>query len=319
MLYLDYSRQPDQWVPNAYGGRENLDAIEFIRQLNSAVNEEFPDTATFAEESTSWPNVTGSPTEGGLGFTYKWDMGWMHDTLQYLRREPVHRRFHHDEVTFRAVYAYSERFVLPLSHDEVVHGKGSLLGKMPGDEWQRFANLRLLYGMMWGQPGKKLLFMGGELATPLEWAHERNLDWALHDAPRHGGVRRLVADLNRVYRTEGALHRGDADHDGFAMVVGDDDTHSVFAWLRRDPSAQDPSVLVVVNATPTVHYGYRVGVPYAGSWNELLNTDAAEYGGSGIGNLGRVTTDDQRWHGFDQSVPLTLPPLAVVFLKEERA
>jgi 1,4-alpha-glucan branching enzyme len=318
MLYLDYSRQPDEWIPNAFGGRENIEAIDFIRQLNTAVSEEYPDTATFAEESTAWPNVTGAVNEGGLGFTYKWDMGWMHDTLQYVRRDPVHRQFHHDEITFRSVYAYSERYVLPLSHDEVVYGKGSLLGKMPGDEWQRFANLRLLFGMMWAQPGKKLLFMGGELATPSEWAHERALDWSLHDAPNHAGVRRLVADLNRMYRAEGALARGDTDHEGYAVVVGDDTTHSVFAWLRRDPSARHASVLVVVNATPAVHYGYRVGVPYAGSWTEILNTDAAEYGGSGIGNLGRVTTDGQRWHGFDQSVPLTLPPLAVVFLREER-
>jgi 1,4-alpha-glucan branching enzyme len=317
MLYLDYSRQPDQWVPNERGGRENLDAIEFLRQLNTAVAEEFPDTATFAEESTAWPNVTGPTTEGGLGFTYKWDMGWMHDTLQYLGRDPVHRKYHHDEITFRGVYAFSERFVLPLSHDEVVHGKASLLGRMPGDEWQRFANLRLLYGLMWGQPGKKLLFMGAELATPSEWAHERTLDWSLHDAPDHAGVRRLIADLNRMYGDEAALHRGDAHHDGFAMVIGDDDTHSVFAWLRRDPSGRAPAVLVVVNATPTVHHGYRVGVPYAGSWVEIMNTDAAEYGGSGLGNLGRVTTDGQRWHGYEQSVPLTLPPLAVVYLREE--
>ena len=318
MLYLDYSRQPDEWIPNAFGGRENIEAIDFIRQLNTAVSEEYPDTATFAEESTAWPNVTGAVTEGGLGFTYKWDMGWMHDTLQYVRRDPVHRQFHHDEITFRSVYAYSERYVLPLSHDEVVYGKGSLLAKMPGDDWQRFANLRLLFGMMWAQPGKKLLFMGGELATPAEWAHERSLDWALHDAPNHAGVRRLVADLNRTYRRERGA--GARRHRPRGLRGG--------GRRRHRPTACSPGCAGILggrrlgagggNATPAVHYGYRVGVPYAGSWTEILNTDAAEYGGSGIGNLGRVTTDGQRWHGFDQSVPLTLPPLAVVFLREER-
>jgi 1,4-alpha-glucan branching enzyme len=318
MLYLDYSRREGQWVPNRHGGRENLDAIEFLKQFNTAIDEEFPDTATFAEESTAWPLVTGAVGDGGLGFGFKWDMGWMHDTLQYLAREPVHRRFHHDEVTFRSMYAFSERYVLPLSHDEVVHGKGSLLRKMSGDEWQRFANLRLLYGTMWSQPGKKLLFMGGELATPTEWAHEGTLDWTLHDAPKHDGVRRLVADLNAMYRREPALHRGDAGPAGFRFVVGDDDTHSVFAWLRIDPTGEAPAVLVAVNATPAVHYGYRVGVPDAGEWTEILNTDAVDYGGSGVGNLGLVATEAQQWHGFPQSLALTVPPLAVVYLREQR-
>jgi 1,4-alpha-glucan branching enzyme len=316
MLYLDYSRSEGQWVPNRYGGRENLAAIEFLQQCNVAIAEECPGTATFAEESTAWPRVTGDVASGGLGFGFKWDMGWMHDSLKYLARDPVHRRFHHDEITFRSMYAFSERYVLPLSHDEVVHGKRALLAKMPGDEWQRFANLRLLYGTMWAQPGKKLLFMGAELATGAEWAHEGMLDWALHDAPDHDGVRRLLADLNATYRREAALHRGDGDAAGFRYVIGDDDTHSVFAWLRPDPTGEAPTVLVVANATPAVHYGYRIGVPDAGSWQEILNTDATDYGGSGVGNLGLVTTDDQPWHGFPQSLALTVPPLSVVYLRE---
>jgi 1,4-alpha-glucan branching enzyme len=313
MLYLDYSRPAGQWVPNRHGGRENLEAIDFLRQLTTAVAEEAPGTATFAEESTAWPGVTRPASEGGLGFDFKWDMGWMHDTLQYFRRDSVHRRYHHDEITFRNVYAFSERYVLPLSHDEVVHGKGSLLGKMPGDDWQRYANLRLLYGEMWAQPGKKLLFMGGELAAPGEWNHEATLDWNLHDAGPNAGVRRLVADLNAVYRAQPALHRSDSDPAGFHLVIGDDDTHSVFAWLRHDAGGSGP-VLVVVNATETVHYGYRVGVPEGGRWMELLNTDAESYGGSGLGNLGGVVAEEQPWPGFPYSVPLTLPPLAAVYL-----
>jgi 1,4-alpha-glucan branching enzyme len=313
MLYLDYSRPAGQWVPNRFGGRENLDAIGFLRQLTTAVAEEVPGTATFAEESTAWPGVTRPASEDGLGFDFKWDMGWMHDTLQYFRRDSVHRRYHHDEITFRNVYVFSERYVLPLSHDEVVHGKGSLLGKMPGDEWQRYANLRLLYGVMWAQPGKKLLFMGGELAAPGEWNHEATLDWRLHDAEPNAGVRRLVADLNAVYVAQPALHRSDSDPAGFHLVIGDDDTHSVFAWMRHDPGGS-ASILVVVNATETVHYGYRIGVPEGGRWVELLNTDAEPYGGSGLGNLGGVLAEDQSWHGFPYSVPLTLPPLAAVYL-----
>jgi 1,4-alpha-glucan branching enzyme len=316
MLYLDYSRRAGEWIPNEYGGRENLEAISFLRHVNDAVHEEFPDTATFAEESTAWPRVTGASHDGGLGFDFKWDMGWMHDTLEYLQRDPVHRRFHHDEVTFRNVYAFTERFVLPLSHDEVVHGKGSLLGKMPGDLWQRFANVRLLLAMMWTQPGKKLLFMGGEVATPSEWAHEATIDWErLHDAPGHEGVRRLVADLNALYAEHPALHQGDCDQRGYTMTVGDDDTHSVFAWLRHDTTGSTGPVLVVANATPTVHHGYRVGVPEAGRWDELLNSDAEPYGGSGRGNIGAVETDAQAWHGYEHSLPLTLPPLAVIVLR----
>ena len=315
MLYLDYSREAGEWIPNRLGGRENLEAIDFLRQLNDAIAEEHPDTATFAEESTAWPMVTGATAHGGLGFGYKWDMGWMHDTLQYVHRDPVHRRFHHDEVTFRSVYAFSERYVLPLSHDEVVHGKGSIIGKMPGDDWQRFANVRLLYGMMWGQPGKKLLFMGGELASSSEWNHEAMLDWELHDSPMHEGVRLWIAALNELYRSERALAAGDADPAGFRWIIGDDDTHSVFAWLRLDPAGVAPPVLVAVNATPTVHHGYRIGVPVGGRWAELLNSDAEIYGGSGMGNLGGVDTEDHPWHGFDRSLPLTIPPLGVVALR----
>jgi 1,4-alpha-glucan branching enzyme len=315
MLYLDYSRDEGEWIPNRLGGRENLDAIDFLRQLNDAIGEEQPDVATFAEESTAWPMVTGATAHGGLGFGYKWDMGWMHDTLQYVRRDPVHRRFHHDEVTFRSVYAFTERYVMPLSHDEVVHGKGSLIGKMPGDEWQRFANLRLLFGMMWAQPGKKLLFMGGELGSWSEWNHDAMVDWGLHDAPMHAGVRLWVAALNELYRTEPALATGDADPSGFRWIIGDDDTHSIFAWLRLDPSGAAAPVLAVVNATPTVHYGYRVGVPVGGRWTELLNSDAEIYGGSGMGNLGGVDAEEHAWHGYDRSLPLTIPPLGVVLLR----
>jgi 1,4-alpha-glucan branching enzyme len=319
MLYLDYSRESGQWIPNRMGGRENLEAIDFLRQLNDAIDEEHPDVATFAEESTAWPMVTGATSQGGLGFDFKWDMGWMHDTLEYVRRDPVHRRFHHDEVTFRSVYAYTENYVLPLSHDEVVHGKGSLIGKMPGDDWRRFANLRLLYGMMWAQPGKKLVFMGGELATPREWNHDGMLDWSLHDAPSHAGVRRWLAALNELYLTEPALAAGDSDPGGFKWIIGDDDTHSVFAWLRTDPSGQAAPVLAVVNATPTVHHGYRIGVPSGGRWVELLNSDAEFYGGSGIGNLGAIDADPHPWHGYDHSLPLTVPPLGVVLLRPEVA
>lgn len=314
MLYLDYSRQPGEWIPNHLGGRENLEAIGFLRQLNESVYEEFPNVATMAEESTAWPMVSRPTYVGGLGFGFKWDMGWMHDTLQYLSTEPVFRKWHHGEVTFRSVYASSEHFVLPLSHDEVVHGKGSLLTKMPGDEWQRFANLRLLYAMQWSQPGKKLLFMGGELAAPTEWAHEATLDWSLHDAPGHSGVRRLVADLNRAYANEPALHRGDCDAFGMRWVEGGDADQSVYAYLRLDPTGAARPVLAVVNATPVVRHNYRLGVPSPGTWSELLNTDADTYGGSGVGNFGQVDTVPVDSHGYVQSIVLTLPPLGAVLL-----
>ena len=321
MLYLDYSRAEGEWIPNEFGGRENLDAIAFLRQLNESIYAEFPDVATMAEESTSWPMVSRPTYVGGLGFGNKWDMGWMHDTLQYLQRDPIHRRHHHGEITFRSVYSASEHFVLPLSHDEVVYGKGSLLNKMPGDEWRQFANLRLLYAMQWAQPGKKLLFMGGELATRSEWAHEGTLDWSLHDADGHAGVRRCLAELNRVYADEPALHRGDSDAEGIRWVEGGDAENSVYAWLRLDPSGRhegepDPArpLLVVVNATPTVLQNYRLGVPTGGTWSEIVNTDDLAFGGSDVGNGDAIRTVPVDSHGFHQSLVLTLPPLGVLFL-----
>ncbi len=318
MLYLDYSREEGEWIPNEFGGRENLDAIVFMRTLNEAVYDEFPDVSTTAEESTSWPMVSRPTYVGGLGFGFKWDMGWMHDTLQYLQRDPIHRNWHHGEITFRSVYSASEHFVLPLSHDEVVHGKGSLLGKMPGDDWQQFANLRLLYAMQWGQQGKKLLFMGGELATRAEWNHDDTLEWHLHDVDLHSGVRRLVADLNRLYVDEPGLHRGDSDHTGMRWIEGSDAGQSVYVWMREDPTdLGGRPVVVVVNATPTPRHNYRIGVPSAGRWSELLNTDAADYGGSGLGNGGCVDSVPVDSHGYHQSLVLTVPPLGALFLAPE--
>jgi 1,4-alpha-glucan branching enzyme len=317
MLYLDYSRREGEWIPNQFGGRENLEAISFMRRLNEVVYEEFPDTTTMAEESTSWPMVSRPTYVGGLGFGYKWDMGWMHDTLAYLSEDPVYRRWHHSELTFRSVYAASENFVLPLSHDEVVHGKGSLLAKMPGDLWQKFANLRLLYAMQWAQPGKKLLFMGCELASPTEWNHEATLDWSLHDAPMHEGVRLLVADLNRLYAAEPALHRGDSGSAGWRVIEGADADQSVYVFARLDPSGESRPVVIAFNATPVPRLGYRVGVPVGGAWTELLNTDSDLYGGSGMGNMGRVQADEIRWHTDEFSVMLALPPLGAVFLSPE--
>ncbi|TFH14815.1 MAG: 1,4-alpha-glucan branching enzyme, partial [Acidimicrobiales bacterium] len=317
MLYLDYSRNEGEWIPNAYGGRENLDAIMFLRQLNEAVYGEFPDVTTIAEESTSWPMVSRPTYIGGLGFGFKWDMGWMHDTLAYLERDSIHRQWHHGEITFRSVYAASEHFVLPLSHDEVVHGKGSLLGKMPGDDWQRFANLRLLFAMQWAQPGKKLLFMGCELATPSEWNHESTLDWSLHDADGHRGVRTWLADINHLYASEPALHRGDSDPGGIQWVEGSDAAQSVYAWMRKDPTGESRPVLAVFNATPTPRHNYRLGVPQGGRWAELANSDADGYGGSGVGNFGGVDTVPVDSHGFQQSIVLSLPPLGALFLAPE--
>jgi 1,4-alpha-glucan branching enzyme len=314
MLYLDYSRKQGEWIPNRYGGRENIEAIEFLRQFNEAVFAEYPDIVTHAEESTAWPGVSRPTYLGGLGFGGKWDMGWMHDTLEYMQRDPVHRKWHHGEVTFRSVYMGSENYVLPLSHDEVVHGKGSLIAKMPGDDWQRFANLRLLYAMQWFQPGKKLLFMGCELAAWREWSHEATLDWSLHDAPMHEGVRLLIADLNRIYRSEPAMHRGDNEGAGMRWVEAHDADHSIFAWLRVDPSGEGRPVLVAFNATPTAQYNYRLGVPEAGRWEELLNSDAPAYGGSGVGNYGGVDSVPLDSHDHHQSVVITIPPLGVVAL-----
>ncbi len=288
MLYLDYSRQPGEWIPNVYGGRENLGAIEFLRQLNTAAYTEFPGVQLIAEESTAWPMVSRPAYVGGLGFGLKWDMGWMHDLLAYLGHDPIHRRYHHTALTFRMLYAGSENFVLPLSHDEVVHEKGSLLGKMAGDDWQRFANLRVLLAHQWTQPGKKLLFMGGEFAQRGEWRHDHSLDWDLLAQPPHAGVQALVRDLNRVYAAEPALHEGDHQPSGFEWVDCNDAETSTISYLRRGASA-DVAVLVVCNFTPVPRQGYRVGVPWGVVWQELLNTDAREYGGSGQGNLGGVT------------------------------
>jgi len=320
MLYLDYSRPEGEWVPNVYGGRENLEAISLLQELNTTVDRLHPDTATFAEESTAWPGVTRPAAEGGLGFDYKWDMGWMHDTLRYFARDPMYRRWHHDELTFRSVYAFSERFTLPLSHDEVVYGKGSLLTKMPGDGWQARANLRTLLGQQWTLPGKKLLFMGGELGTGAEWDHEGTLDWSCQSDPGHAGIAAWVAELNRLQAEEPALHTGDTDPAGFTWIEADDRDRSVYAWLRW-PRRRDPShrpVLVVVNATPAVHTQYRLGVPCPAPWRELATSDDAAYGGSGVTNPGSLETHPVDSHGQYQSILITVPPLAVTVLAPER-
>ncbi|AMR81177.1 1,4-alpha-glucan branching protein GlgB [Cupriavidus nantongensis] len=319
MLYRDYSREPGQWVPNRFGGRENLEAVDFLRELNAVVHQRCPGALTIAEESTAWPGVTASVASGGLGFDFKWNMGWMHDTLKYLGHEPVHRAWHHQNMTFGLVYAWSEAFVLPLSHDEVVHGKGSMIGKVPGDDWQRFAGLRAYYGFMWAHPGKKLLFMGGELAQWHEWNHDAELDWPLLDQPMHRGMHTLVRDLNRLYRELPALHALDHSPEGFQWVVGDDNHNSVFAWLRRAGADSREVVLAVANMTPVPRHGYRVGVPFAGTWRECLNTDAAVYGGSNVGNGGAVTAIDVPSHGQPASLALTLPPLATLVLRFDQA
>jgi 1,4-alpha-glucan branching enzyme len=313
MLYLDYSRKAGEWIPNAFGGRENLEAITFLRRLNQVVYAEYPDVLTVAEESTSWPMVSRPLYVGGLGFGMKWDMGWMHDTLDYFRHDPVHRRFHHNALTFRMMYAFSENFVLALSHDEVVHGKGSLLDKMPGDGWQRFANLRLLFGYMWGSPGKKLLFMGGEIGQGREWSHERSLDWHLLEHPWQAGVSAWLADLNRVMKESPALFARDFESAGFEWVDCNDADQSVLTFLRRAGGSAD--VLVALNFTPVPRDGYRVGVPAGGLWREVLNSDAREYGGSGVGNQGGRHAEPIPFHGRPYSVSLTLPPLAAVFLR----
>jgi 1,4-alpha-glucan branching enzyme len=312
MLYLDYSRKEGEWLPNVHGGRENLEAVSFLRRLNADVYATHPDVQTFAEESTAWPMVSRPTDVGGLGFGLKWDMGWMHDTLQHLSRDPIHRRFHHDEITFRQVYATSENFVLPLSHDEVVHGKGSLLGKMPGDDWQRFANLRLLLAYQWAQAGKKLLFMGGELAQPTEWDHDASVDWSLADDPRHAGVLRWVRDLNDFLRREPALHAFDTDPRGFEWIDAADP--ETLCFLRRGPAETDV-VVVALNLTPTPHERFRLGLPGGGAWHEALNSDAEPYGGSGVGNLGRVRAEPTPWQGREHSAQIVLPPLACVFLR----
>jgi 1,4-alpha-glucan branching enzyme len=317
MLYLDYSRQPGQWLPNMFGGNENLEAIDFIKRLNEVLHGEHPGVLTIAEESTAWPGVSRPTYDGGLGFGFKWNMGWMHDTLAYMSRDPIHRRFHHGDLTFGLIYAWDENFVLPLSHDEVVHGKGSLLGKMPGDPWQKFANLRLYLAFMYAHPGKKLIFMGGELAQLREWNHDTELDWGLLEDPAHRGVHDLVRDLNRVYRASPPLWQADHTPDGFEWIDYSDADHGVLAFLRHDGSRQE-HVLVACNFTPVVQHGYRIGVPRGGAYREVLNTDSALYGGSNVGNQGRVEVEAVGSHGRSQSVSLTLPPLAVVYLVPER-
>ncbi len=313
MLYRDYSRREGEWVPNRYGGRENLEAIDFLRELSEVVAARCPGASLIAEESTAWPSVTRAPREGGLGFDFKWNMGWMHDTLRYMQKDPIYRRHHHDDMTFGLIYAFSERFVLPLSHDEVVHGKGSLIGRMPGDRWQRFANLRAYFGFMWGHPGKKLLFMGGEFAQELEWNHDAALTWSHLDDPAHLGVQRLIRDLNRVYLAHRALHQRDCEAAGFRWVVIDDRAQSVFAWLRFGAEGEAP-VLVVCNFTPLPRHSYRLGVPQAGAWREIINTDAACYGGGDLGNGGVMVAEAMASHGLPASLTLTLPPLATLII-----
>jgi 1,4-alpha-glucan branching enzyme len=312
MLYLDYSRPAGEWVPNRFGGRENLDAIAFLRRFNTEVFARFPEATTAAEESTAWPQVSQPVEHGGLGFGYKWNMGWMHDTLQYISKDPIHRQYHHGDILFGLHYAFSENFILPLSHDEVVHGKRSILGRMPGDDWQRFANLRAYYAFMFGHPGKKLMFMGCEFAQASEWNHDHSLDWHLLEQQSHAGVQSLIRDLNGVYRKYPALYELDCDHSGFEWLVTDDAGNNVFAWMRkgRDSRAR---CLVVVNFSPNVYYDYRIGVPLSGAWREVLNSDSAHYGGSNVGNIGEVRTVDTA----RPELKLTIPPLAAIFLVPE--
>jgi 1,4-alpha-glucan branching enzyme len=316
MLYLDYGRKAGEWIPNVYGGHENLEAIEFLKHLNVTVGRDFPDTRTIAEESTAWPQVSRPVFTGGLGFSMKWNMGWMHDTLDYFSHDPVYRRYHHDALTFSLWYAFTENFVLPLSHDEVVYGKKSLIEKMPGDRWQKFANLRLLLGYMWTHPGKKLLFMGGEIGQWREWHHERQLDWELTHEPDHAGLQQWVRDLNRTYSQRPELHRLDFNGSGFEWIDNHDNDASVITFLRKDDKGAP--VLVACNFTPIVRHGYRVGVPLGGPWLETLNSDAPFYGGSGVGNMGRVDAQDNACHGRPHTLSITLPPLAIVVFAPER-
>ncbi len=316
MLYLDYSRGHGQWRPNIHGGRENLEAIAFMKRFNEVVHHEHPGVLTIAEESTAWPGVSRPTYDGGLGFGFKWNMGWMNDTLRYMARDPVHRRYHQEEVTFGLLYAWNENFVLPLSHDEVVHGKGSLLAKMPGDRWQQLANLRLYLAFMFAHPGKKLLFMGAELAQESEWNHDAALDWAALEQPSHAGVQALVRDLNARYREHPVFWQADASSRGFEWVECSDPANGVLAFLRRDHEGH-PGLLAVFNFTPVVRGGYRLGVPLGGRWRELLNTDAACYGGGNVGNQGGVPASNLPSHGRNHSLQLTLPPLGAVFLVPE--
>jgi 1,4-alpha-glucan branching enzyme len=316
MLYLDYSRHEGQWVPNRFGGRENLDAIAFLRQLNTLTHAEHPGSITIAEESTSWPSVSRPTYVGGLGFTYKWNMGWMNDILEYVKQDPIHRRWHHTRITFSLLYAFSENFTLPFSHDEVVHGKGSMFGKVPGDDWQKAATLRALYGYMYAHPGKKLMFMGCEFGQGREWNYDRSLDWHLLDRPLHAGLKRFVADLNRVYASQPALHGLDFDPAGFQWIDCNDNENSVVSFMRR--SADGDVVVAILNFTPVPRDGYRIGVPAAGAFDELINSDSEAYGGSNLGNAGVVFTEPVPSHGQEQSLRLNLPPLGFLLFKPSK-
>ena len=315
MLYLDYSRNDGEWSPNAYGGRENLDAVQFLQEMNATVYKREPGAFTVAEESTAWPGVTRGTHLGGLGFGLKWNMGWMHDSLDYVSREPIHRQYHHNEMTFALVYAWSENYVLPISHDEVVHGKGSLLSKMPGDHWQKRANLRAFLAYMWAHPGKQLLFMGQEFGQESEWSEGRSLDWWLLDQPDHEALSRLVCDLNAEYRANPALWSLDVDPGGFEWIDANDAGGNTFSWIRRSDSGD--LLVCVVNFSAVPHFDYRIGLPQGGRWREVLNTDAHEYGGSGVGNFGGVDADDWEWHGRPFSASISVPPLGAVWLSPE--
>jgi 1,4-alpha-glucan branching enzyme len=316
MLYLDYSRPAGEWIPNEHGGRENLAAIAFLKRLNELIFGADVGAVTVAEESTAWPMVSRPTYLGGLGFGFKWNMGWMHDTLRYMSQDPIHRKYRHNDLTFGLLYAFEENFVLPLSHDEVVHGKGSLLAKMPGDRWQRFANLRAYYGFMWTHPGKKLLFMGGELAQEREWNHDRSLDWHLLDDAMHRGVQLVIRDLNRLYRDVKALHELDTEPEGFQWIDGGDAEQSTLSYLRFSRESREIAV-VVCNFTPVPRYGFHVGVPRGGIYRERFNSDARDYGGSGLGNIGAARTEALPWHGHAQALTLTLPPLATLVLTHD--
>jgi 1,4-alpha-glucan branching enzyme len=314
MLYLDYSRKEGEWIPNEYGGRENIHAIDFLRRFNSEVYKSHNDVQSIAEESTAWPMVSRPTYVGGLGFGMKWDMGWMHDTLKYMSHDPIYRKFHHNELTFRMLYAFHENFVLPLSHDEVVHGKGSLIGKMPGDLWQKFANMRLLYAYMYAQPAKKLLFMGGEFGQWAEWSHEESLEWHLLKYDSHRQLQRFVGDLNRTYRSEKALHELDCDPAGFEWIDGSDSQQSMLSFMRKSTGGSE-IVVAVFNFTPMPRQNYRVGVPRGGYWIEILNSDSKQYGGADFGNLGGIQAESTASHGRPNSVNLTVPPMGALFLK----